>query len=80
MKVAKQQASPDQGVLPKVGSKAGRTTLRSVEQMLTAKQRKALHDDLSEMARCRREAEASSSSLRLSNAIMGVFALKLGLG
>ena len=66
MNVAKQQASQGQGILPKAESKAGSTTLRSIEQMLTAQQRKTLHDDLSEMARRRREAEASSSSLRLS--------------
>lgn len=53
-------------VLPKVGSKAGRKTIHSVDQILTTKQRRALRQDLTEMARQRREAEASSGTLRLS--------------
>ena len=53
-------------VLPKAGSKAGRKTIRSVDELLTSKQRHNLHRDLSEMARRRREAEAHSGTLRLS--------------
>lgn len=53
-------------VLPKASSKAGGRTIRSVDQLLTSKQRKVLRDDLSDMARRRRQAEASSSTLRLS--------------
>lgn len=53
-------------VLPQVTSKAGTKKIRSVDQILTTKQRNALRSDLSEMARRRREAEASSSTLRLS--------------
>ena len=66
MTVAKRRASTRAEVLPKVGSKAGSKTLRSVDQMLTTKQRRALRQDLTEMARQRREAEASSGTLRLS--------------
>ena len=65
MKVASKQASRTQAILPKTDNKAGEKTLKSVEQMLTTEQRRDLHDDLSEMARCRREAEASLSSFRL---------------
>jgi hypothetical protein len=64
--VAKRRVSTRAAVLPKAGSKAGRKTIRSVDQLLTAKQRRSLHRDLSEMARRRREAEASSGTLRLS--------------
>jgi hypothetical protein len=53
-------------VLPKASSKAGAKTIRSVEQLLTSTQRAKLRRDLSEMARRRREAEASSGTLRLS--------------
>ena len=66
MTVAKRQASTSRVVLPKASSKAGGKTIRSVDQLLTSKQRKVLRNDLSEMARRRREAEASSSTLRLS--------------
>jgi len=64
--VAKRAASDGRAVLPKVSSKAGGRKIRSVDQMLSNEQRKALRADLSEMARRRREAEASSSTLRLS--------------
>lgn len=53
-------------VLPKASSKAGGRTIHSVDQLLTSKQRKVLRDDLSDMARRRRQAEASSSTLKLS--------------
>lgn len=53
-------------VLPKASSKAGGKTIRSVDQLLTPRQRKVLHSDLSDMAQRRRQAEASSSTLRLS--------------
>lgn len=66
MTVAKHRAPTGRVLLPKASSKAGRKTIRSVDQLLTSKQRKLLRDDLSEMARRRREAEASSSTLRLS--------------
>lgn len=66
MAVAKRRASSRGAVLPKVSSKAGGKTIRSVDQLLTSKQRHNLRRDLSEMARQRREAEASSGTLRLS--------------
>lgn len=66
MTVGKRRTSTSAAVLPKVGSKAGGKTIRSVDQMLTTKQRSALRQDLTEMARQRREAEASSGTLRLS--------------
>lgn len=66
MNVARQQKSRRQGILPKAESRAGKREIKSVEEILTAKQRKALYEDLSEMARRRHEAEASSASLRLS--------------
>lgn len=53
-------------MLPKAGNKAGRKTIRSVDQLLTTKQRNNLRRDLAEMARQRRDAEASSGTLRLS--------------
>jgi hypothetical protein len=53
-------------VLPKASSKAGSKTIRSVDQLLTTKERSDLRRDLAEMARQRREAEASSGTLRLS--------------
>lgn len=65
MNMAKNAAS-NRAVLRKVGSKAGRRNLRSVNQLLTSAERGELRDDLVEMARQRRVAEASSSSLRLS--------------
>ena len=43
---------------------AGRQ-LNSVEEILTPQQRAALHADLSEIARLRREAEETASLLRL---------------
>lgn len=64
--VAKQRSSAARTVLRKANSTAGGKTIRSVDQILTSKQRKDLHADLSEMARRRREAEASSGNLRLS--------------
>jgi len=64
--VSKRRASVGGMVLPKAGSKAGNRRISSVEQLLTSKQRQDLRDDLSEIARRRREAEASSSTLKLS--------------
>ncbi len=66
MAMARHRASTGRALLPKATSKAGQKTIRSVDQLLTSKQRRLLRDDLSEMARRRREAEASSSTLRLS--------------
>jgi hypothetical protein len=63
--VTKHRTSTGRGLLPKASSKAGQKKIRSVDQLLTPKQRKVLRDDLSEMARRRRQAEASSSTLRL---------------
>lgn len=66
MSVAGRKGSQRQGILPKAESRAGEKQIKSVEDILTPKQRKALHDDLSEIARRRHQAEASSASLRLS--------------
>ena len=66
MEMAKRRTSASAVVLPKAGSKAGSKTIRSVDELLTAKEQRALRQDLSEMARRRREAEASSGTLRLS--------------
>lgn len=66
MTMAKRRASSARDVLPPATSKAGSKTIRSIDQLLTTKQRSDLRSDLSEMARQRREAEASSSTLRLS--------------
>lgn len=66
MKVAKRRASKGTAVLPKATSKAGSKSLRSVDQILTSGQRTKLRRDLSAMARSRREAEATSGTLRLS--------------
>lgn len=66
MAVAKKRASTGAVVLPKAGNKAGRKTIRSVDQLLTTKQRQNLRRDLAQMARQRRDAEASSGTLRLS--------------
>lgn len=65
MTVAKHRTSTSRRLLPKASSKAGPKNIRSVDQLLTPKQRKVLRDDLSEMARRRRQAEASSSTLKL---------------
>jgi len=54
------------GVLPKAESTAGGKSIRSVDDLLSGKQRKDLRADLHEMARLRRDAEASSGALRLS--------------
>lgn len=64
--MARRNKATTRTVLPQVTSKAGTKNIRSVDQILTTKQRTALRSDLSEMARRRREAEASSSTLRLS--------------
>ncbi len=53
-------------VLPKAESSAGGESIRSVDDLLSGKQRKDLRADLHEMARLRRDAEASSGALRLS--------------
>jgi len=66
VKVAKRKSIAVRTVLPRASNKAGSKTLRSVDELLTAKQRCELRGDLSEMARRRREAEASSGTLRLS--------------
>lgn len=66
MAVAKRRSSVSTAVLPQASSKAGRKTIRSVDQLLTSTQRRELRQDLSEMARRRRDAEASSGTLRLS--------------
>jgi hypothetical protein len=66
VQVAKRRTMTSTAVLPKAGNKAGGKTIHSVDQLLTSKQRRQLRQDLSEMARSRREAEASSATLRLS--------------
>lgn len=54
-------------VLPAVKSgNTKRKSLRSVDDLLSTKQQRALRQDLVEMAKVRREAEATSSTLRLS--------------
>ncbi len=53
-------------VLPKAKSTAGGKSIRSVDDLLSGKQRKDLRSDLHEMAQLRRDAEASSGALRLS--------------
>jgi hypothetical protein len=66
MAMAKRLASTAQPVLPRANSKAGNKTIRSLDELLTKNERKSLRSDLSEMARQRRKAEASSANLRLS--------------
>jgi hypothetical protein len=65
MAMAKRSSS-GKTVLRPTTSSVGKRSIRSVDQLLTTKQRSDLRDDLSEMARQRRDAETSSSSLRLS--------------
>jgi hypothetical protein len=62
----KSAAGAKHDVLPKSSSSAGGKAIRSVDQILTDKQRTELRSDLTEMARLRREAEASSGTLRFS--------------
>lgn len=66
MPMAKRLASTAHAVLPRADSKAGNKTIKSVEQLLSRKEQDSLRSDLSEMARQRRKAEASSGNLRLS--------------
>lgn len=66
MRVAKRRVATGAVVLPRTTSKAGRKAIRSVDQLLTTKQQQDLRRDLTEMAQRRREAEASSGTLRLS--------------
>ena len=53
-------------VLPDATSEAGGKALQFVDELLTEQEMEEVKHDLTEMARLRREAEASSASLRLS--------------
>jgi hypothetical protein len=64
--VTRRKSSSSGAVLPRATSRAGSKAIGSVDQILTPKQRNKLRNDLSEMARQRREAEVSSGSMRLN--------------
>ncbi len=63
--VAAKRAAVGKRVLPPVRARKAKT-LRSIDDLLTGRQRTALQRDLATMAKIRRDAEATSSSLRLS--------------
>lgn len=66
MSVTTQNASSPSGALSEAANPSGSAGgLQSVEQMLSTQQREELRVDLAEIARRRRMAEETSSSLRL---------------
>lgn len=66
MSVTARKGRKSPAARPAAKSTAGAKQLRSLDEILSPEQRTQLHDELLDMARKRRDAEATSASLRLS--------------